>query len=101
VRERRKPKRYSPLDFRANFSLSFIGDDLKTAREAVNSEDIKLSKKVIVEEMDALDKNEAWDLVDLPTRRNSIGSKWVFKKKLNAKGNVEKYKAWLVEKGYF
>jgi hypothetical protein len=53
----------------------------------------------MVEEMDALDKNEAWDLVELPTGRKAIGNKWVFKK-LNAKGKVEKYKAWLVEKGY-
>jgi hypothetical protein len=52
------------------------------------------------EEMASLDKNEAWDLVDFSTRRNPIGSKWVFKKKLNAEGKVEKYKARLVEKGY-
>jgi hypothetical protein len=52
------------------------------------------------EEMASLDKNEAWDLVELPTRRKPIGSKWVFKKKLNAEGKVEKYKARLVAKGY-
>jgi hypothetical protein len=52
------------------------------------------------EEMASLDKNEAWDLVELPTGRKPIGSKWVFKKKLNAEGKVEKYKAQLVEKGY-
>ena len=34
------------------------------------------------------------------TGRNPIGSKWVFKKKLNVEGKVEKYKAWLVAKGY-
>eukprot|EP00253_Pinus_taeda_P024222 PITA_24222 len=50
--------------------------------------------------MASLDKNEAWDLVDLPARRKPIGSKWVFKKKTNAKGKVEKYKSRLVEKGY-
>jgi hypothetical protein len=50
--------------------------------------------------MDALDKNEAWDIVELPTGRKSIGSKWSFKKKFNAQGKVEKYKAWLVAKGY-
>ena len=50
--------------------------------------------------MDALDKNEAWDIVELPTERKSIGSKWLFKKKFNAEGKVEKYKARLVEKGY-
>ena len=50
--------------------------------------------------MEAFDKNEAWDLVELPDGRKPIGSKWVFKKKLNAAGKVEKYKARLVAKGY-
>ena len=36
VRERRKPKRYSPPNFRSNFSLSIIDDDPTTVREAVN-----------------------------------------------------------------
>ena len=50
--------------------------------------------------MPYLHKNKAWDLVELMTRRKPIGSKWVFKKKTNAKRKVEKCKAWLVEKGY-
>jgi hypothetical protein len=54
----------------------------------------------MVEEMDALDKNEAWDIVELPARRKSVGSKWLFKKKFNAQDKVEKYKARLVAKGY-
>ena len=32
--------------------------------------------------------------------RKPIGSKWVFKKKTNAEGKVEKFKAHLVAKGY-
>jgi hypothetical protein len=52
------------------------------------------------EEMAALDKNEAGDLVELSTGRNLIDRKWVFKRKLNAKGKVEKYKARLVPKDY-
>jgi hypothetical protein len=54
----------------------------------------------MVEEMDALDKNEAWDLVEFLARRKYVGSKWLFKKKFNAEGKVEKYKARLVEKDY-
>ena len=50
--------------------------------------------------MTALDKNEAWDPVELSNGRKPIGIKWVFKKKLNAEGIVEKYKAWLVAKVY-
>jgi hypothetical protein len=42
------------------------------------------------EEMAALDKNEDCDLVELPNGINPIGSKWVFKKKLNGEGKVEK-----------
>jgi hypothetical protein len=38
--------------------------------------------------------------VELSTEINPIGNKWVnFKKKLNAEGKVEKYKAQLVAKG--
>eukprot|EP00253_Pinus_taeda_P007026 PITA_07026 len=47
----------------------------------------------MVDEMASLHKNEAWDLVELPTGRKPISSKWVFKKKKNAEGNVDIYKA--------
>eukprot|EP00253_Pinus_taeda_P026167 PITA_26167 len=52
----------------------------------------------MVDEMTSLHKNEAWDLVDFPAGRKPIGSKWVCKKKTNAEGKVEKYKARLVAK---
>jgi hypothetical protein len=100
VRERRKPERYSPLDFCYNFSLSIIDDDPRTVREVVNSKASKLWKKAMVEEMDALDNNEAWDIVEFPAGRKFASRKWLFKKKFNAKGKVEKYKARLVAKGY-
>jgi hypothetical protein len=100
VRDKRQPERYSTLDFRSNFALSITDDDPRTVREAVNSEDSKLWKKAMVEEMDALDKNEAWDIVELPAGRKYVGRKWLFKKKFNAQGKVEKYKGQLVAKGY-
>ena len=50
--------------------------------------------------MTPLHKNEAWDLVELLAGRKPISIKWVFKKKKNAEGKLEKYKARLVEKGY-
>ena len=54
----------------------------------------------MIDEMASLDKNEAWDLVALLARK-PIRGKWVLRKKMDAKRNMEKYKAWLVEKGYF
>ena len=67
--------------------MSITDDDPRTVKEVVDSEDGNLWME---EEMASLDKNEAWDLVEFPTGRNPIGRKWVFKKKLNAKGKVEK-----------
>eukprot|EP00253_Pinus_taeda_P026861 PITA_26861 len=52
----------------------------------------------MVDEMTSLHKNESWDLVELLAGRKCIGSKWMIKKKTNAKGKVEKYKDWLVAK---
>jgi hypothetical protein len=86
--------------FVQDFTLSITDDDPRTLRESMDSEDGKLSKKAMDEEMTSLDKNKAWDLVEFLTGRNPISIKWVFKKKLDAKGKVEKYKAWLVAKGY-
>eukprot|EP00253_Pinus_taeda_P029613 PITA_29613 len=100
VQERRKPKRYSPSAFYSNFSLSITDGDPRTMKEAIDSQDGKLWKEAMVDEMASLHKNEAWDLVELLDGRKPVGSKWVFKKKTNAEGKVEKYKARLVAKGY-
>eukprot|EP00253_Pinus_taeda_P025383 PITA_25383 len=54
----------------------------------------------MVDEMASLHKNEASDLVELSAGRKPIGSKWVFKKKTNVEGKVEKYKDRLEAKGY-
>ena len=54
----------------------------------------------MVEEMESLHKNETHDLVKLPSGINLVGRKWVFKKKMNVAGQVEKFKARLVVKGY-
>jgi len=69
-------------------------------RDSVDSEDGKLWKEAMVDEMASLHKNEAWDLVELSIGRKPIGIKWVFKKKMNSEGKVKKYKAHLVAKGY-
>jgi hypothetical protein len=43
--------------------LSIIDDDSRTVREKVDSKGGNLWKKAMDEEMAALDKNDAWDLV--------------------------------------
>eukprot|EP00253_Pinus_taeda_P030339 PITA_30339 len=52
------------------------------------------------EEMNAIERNKTWDLVELPKGKEIIGVKWVYKTKCNAEGNIERHKARLVVKGY-
>ena len=51
-------------------------------------------------EIQALESNHTWDLTTLPPSKSPIRCKWVYKVKLNPNGNVERYKARLVGKGY-
>jgi hypothetical protein len=52
------------------------------------------------QEMEAIEKNKTWELVDLPQGVKKIGVKWVYKAKYNEQGKVDKCKARLVAKGY-
>ena len=52
------------------------------------------------EEFSSLQKNNTWELVDLPPGRELVQCKWVFKTKFSADGLDFKYKAILVSKGY-
>ena len=52
------------------------------------------------EELDQIEKNNTWELVPRPKDKNVIGTKWVFRNKLNEDGQVTRNKARLVCKGY-
>nr|GEU88454.1 ribonuclease H-like domain-containing protein [Tanacetum cinerariifolium] len=51
-------------------------------------------------EMEPFNRNRTWEVTDLPTDRKPIGSKWVFKVKYKSNGEVERFKAKLVAKGF-
>ena len=57
-------------------------------------------KKAMGEEIAAIEHNNTWELSELLQGARPIGVKWVFKKKMNAQGEIERYKAQLVVKGY-
>uniref|UniRef100_A0A2N9G528 F-box domain-containing protein n=1 Tax=Fagus sylvatica TaxID=28930 RepID=A0A2N9G528_FAGSY len=69
----------------------------KNLQEALNN---PRWKAAMVEEMEALQKNSTWKLVELPKDKKTVGCKWVFTVKHKADGSIERFKARLVAKGY-
>ena len=52
------------------------------------------------QKIDSIESNNTWELTTLPAGCKKIGVKWIYKTKLNEKGEVEKYRARLKAKGY-
>uniref|UniRef100_A0A2N9F6S1 Integrase catalytic domain-containing protein n=1 Tax=Fagus sylvatica TaxID=28930 RepID=A0A2N9F6S1_FAGSY len=75
-------------------------DEPASFSEALHSPDRDEWMTAMQEEMSSMDKNNVWELVDLPPGRKTIGNKWVLKVKRKADGSIDRYKARLVAKGY-
>jgi hypothetical protein len=52
------------------------------------------------QELESVEKNRTWELIDLPAGHRPILLKWVFKLKKDEKGLVTKHKARLVARGF-
>jgi hypothetical protein len=74
-----------------------VSNDPTLYEEAVKHEKWRKAMKC---EINSIEKNQTWELMDLPVGAKTIGVKWIFKTKLNETGEVDKYKARLVAKGY-
>lgn len=57
-------------------------------------------RQAMEEEMESIRSNGTWELATLPAGHRAIGLKWVFKVKKDPAGNIVKYKARVVAKGY-
>lgn len=94
-RSKQKPERYSH-----NMTLcSSEQQDPTTVDEARSSPENLKWIEAMSTEMDSLRSNNVWELVEPPPNRKIIGSKWVFKRKIDAQGTVQRYKARLVAQG--
>ncbi|KAA0045534.1 putative mitochondrial protein [Cucumis melo var. makuwa] len=57
-------------------------------------------KNVIMEEINALEKNKTLEIYALPKGHKTVGCKWVFSLKYKADGTLDRHKARLVAKGF-
>lgn len=69
----------------------------KTYNQAIKHDCWKHAMNI---ELQALAKNHTWDVVDLPSGKQPIGCRWVYKVKYKADGSIERHKVRLVAKGY-
>lgn len=69
----------------------------KSFREAVRH---KHWREAMEREVEALEQNGTWTLEEVPRGKNVIDSKWVFKVKYKPNGDLDKYKARLVARGF-
>nr|GEZ44305.1 hypothetical protein [Tanacetum cinerariifolium] len=80
-----------------NFDLLF-GSDEGDLESTVDGS-LRRSVEAMNKEMEALNRNNTWVIIDRPNGRKLVGCKWIYKIKYKSNGKVERYKARLVAKG--
>ena len=97
-----------PDAFLTAFSLAALQDPVDVAllpdpqsySEAMRSPDSRKWVDAIQAEYDSLMENNTWKVAILPPGRKALTTKWVLKKKLGPVGEILKYKARMVARGF-
>ena len=77
------------------FATAYVGRDPVTYTEALKSKDVDEWQKACQNKIDALHRNDTWELVNLPAGCKAVKSKQVFNLKANGH-----FHTWLVAKGF-
>ena len=75
----------------------FVDSEPLNFEEAVKDEKWR---QTMEEEINAIEKNDTWELSTLSKGHKAISVKWVYKEKKNANRDVVRNKVRLVAKGY-
>nr|GEW26864.1 hypothetical protein [Tanacetum cinerariifolium] len=99
TRTRHAPDRMCLYIDAEEHELRDLGEPANYKAALLNLESNKWLNAMNVE-MQSMKENEVWDLVELPPKDKTVGSKWLFKKKTNMDGAVHTYIARLVANDY-
>ncbi|KAL0315371.1 UNVERIFIED_CONTAM: Retrovirus-related Pol polyprotein from transposon RE1 [Sesamum radiatum] len=89
--------KHIPVIGSVNYFTIFVCEEPRSFAEVVTHPE---SRDAMNHEIQALEKNYTWRVTPLPAGKKATGCKWIYKTKLKADGNVERYKARLVAKGF-
>ncbi|GKC50638.1 retrovirus-related pol polyprotein from transposon TNT 1-94 [Tanacetum coccineum] len=87
----------SQVQNQSNFFCFVSSIEPKNVKEAIQDESWTMAMQ---EELNQFKTNNVWSLVPPPDNQTIIGTKWVFKNKLDENGVVSRNKARLVAQGY-
>ncbi|GJY53727.1 retrovirus-related pol polyprotein from transposon TNT 1-94, partial [Tanacetum coccineum] len=87
----------SQVQNQSNFFCFVSTVEPKNVKEAIQDESWTMAMQ---EELNQFKSNDVWSLVPPPKNQTIIGTKWVFKNKLDENGVVSRNKARLVAQGY-
>lgn len=94
------PPRYNPSNGQSYAAHTKMPREPRSYKEAMESPEKNSWILAMKDELKSIEDNNTWELTDLPSNRKSVGSKWVYKRKTDDKGNVIRYKARLVAQGF-
>lgn len=92
-RSRRSPDCYGEWS-------NLAAEDPSTLVEAMRAPETEEWQKAMDGELESLELNKVWTLVDLPKGKRVVGSRWVFKRKPGMGENEDRFKARLVARGF-
>ena len=81
----------------STFALFSQIDDPLTFEGVIEEE---IWEQAMDEEIECIEKNQTWELVDVPKGKDVDSVKWIYKTKQDANGNVHKHKARMVVRGF-
>ncbi len=96
VRPRARPQYYSETLAVASSEI----EEPRTYHKAVNGSKGSNWKEEMQVEIKSLKDNIVWELVTLPKNKKLVGSKWVYKVKVDGDGHVVRFKARLVAQSF-
>jgi hypothetical protein len=95
----RKPAISNDYEIYNSEEIQMEGDPT-SFEEAIRSVHSSEWLEAMKDKMKSMSTNDVWDLEEIPKGAKTVGCKWVYKTKCDSKGNIERYKARLVVKGF-
>lgn len=98
------PRTY-PYTISTCFNTSYVNflANISSISEPHSFDQVSRSKEwqqAMEQELEALEKNRTWEIIELPSGKQAIGSRWVYNVKHKVDGSIDRYKARLVTRWY-